>query len=927
MKRRSMISWLNPVALLALLLTLWPAPMPMAPQAAAAGPSTSVEPAAIGLREHGPVPQIAVVTVGQPVVWTNQGTGVHSVTEYPRTFYVYLPLVLRAAGTGVNAPAGVTVGAAALAPPEPLFDSGAIAPGEQFTYTFSLTGTFEYYDSFNPGLVHGTITVLEPSVEVASPVEADSGGLFEGPGGVAVDIEPGDLITDTWLTVSSAPPSVVGVNNQDAIGSLYNVDFDIPDVISGPITITLPYSPEDLLPGMGEDELRAYFFNGLDWILVPSTVDTVQNTVSFTTTHLSAWEIGRLCNGFDGAYDVVEEADYERARDYFSSVSNYRDLFDQLKTSDGETLFNVRADEAKWLASKRLCDLDDYDQAELLEEIGVDATPQEVAEAMMVIGQGLRAQELDSAQLAEIYGAFSDVIDPGITCLHLIDLIDAGLIAGGPAFLHGFVVHVSFSVVTNLFWQIAGVLEVEANATALDYWLDTYSTEPMGSSELEEVAGDQVAGHEPGGQLNPCAYSYTPSKTFFKNTEVYGEYSFTNLYRANALSGDPVYFVVGLQEINDFYEGLVNPVDHVLMLLEYQGQGTSGPEPKVSRIIFDPNWFITCPTAKVELPDIVPGTEVKVTYYFLEGGGLSKKWTTTTWPENYWLCYDCQQNQPPNQPSGPTPANGAGSQSLDVNLGWSGGDPDGDSVTYDVYFEAGDNTPDVLRADDQPETTFDPGTLLAETTYYWQIIAKDEHGLTTDGPIWSFGTGSAPPPGFITIDPNNGAIDDWSSVPVLRDDPNDDSTYGTDLRYEIDKVWVGNNASPPTEFYFRVDYLGVATSANLYRVKFDCNRNGSFSDAVDVYVDYSPEIDIVVQYQGSGGPGEYYPPPEAFGEAFGTGPSSAEWKVGPIALGNVDWSACMGQIDIVFQTAEGGSGPFDSTVSRGYDVTTGTPLP
>jgi hypothetical protein len=157
---------------------------------------------------------------------------------------------------------------------------------------------------------------------------------------------------------------------------------------------------------------------------------------------------------------------------------------------------------------------------------------------------------------------------------------------------------------------------------------------------------------------------------------------------------------------------------------------------------------------------------------------------------------------------------------------------------------------------------------------------------TVQNTVWSFSTGSAPPPGFIIIDPNNGAIDDWSSVPVLRDDPNDDSTYGTDLRYEIDKVWAGNNASPPTEFYFRVDYLGAATSANLYRVRFDCNRNGSFSDAVDVYVDYSPEIDIVVQYQGSGGPGEYYPPPEAFGEAFGTGPSSCgELRKGQPGLG------------------------------------------
>jgi hypothetical protein len=98
-------------------------------------------------------------------------------------------------------------------------------------------------------------------------------------------------------------------------------------------------------------------------------------------------------------------------------------------------------------------------------------------------------------------------------------------------------------------------------------------------------------------------------------------------------------------------------------------------------------------------------------------------------------------NRPPYTPTIRFPPDGATNINVGTDIGWYGGDPDWfDSVTYDVYFEADDSTPDVLVSDDQTGTSYDPGTLEYSTTYYWQIISEDNHAASTPGPIWHFTT-------------------------------------------------------------------------------------------------------------------------------------------------------------------------------------------
>ncbi|KYK22881.1 hypothetical protein AYK21_03500 [Thermoplasmatales archaeon SG8-52-2] len=95
-------------------------------------------------------------------------------------------------------------------------------------------------------------------------------------------------------------------------------------------------------------------------------------------------------------------------------------------------------------------------------------------------------------------------------------------------------------------------------------------------------------------------------------------------------------------------------------------------------------------------------------------------------------------NDPPNIPTNPNPADGETGISVDIIISWTGGDPDGDDVTYDVYF--GDSSPPPLVFDNQTATSYNPGTLELFTTYYWQIVSWDEHGVSTTGPIWNFTT-------------------------------------------------------------------------------------------------------------------------------------------------------------------------------------------
>jgi len=96
-------------------------------------------------------------------------------------------------------------------------------------------------------------------------------------------------------------------------------------------------------------------------------------------------------------------------------------------------------------------------------------------------------------------------------------------------------------------------------------------------------------------------------------------------------------------------------------------------------------------------------------------------------------------NNAPTTPSNPNPVDSATGVSRSPVLSWSCSDPDGDSLTYDVYF--GTDNPLATKVSlGQQATTLGRSGLTGGTIYYWKIVARDSRNNATTGPVWSLTT-------------------------------------------------------------------------------------------------------------------------------------------------------------------------------------------
>ncbi len=171
-------------------------------------------------------------------------------------------------------------------------------------------------------------------------------------------------------------------------------------------------------------------------------------------------------------------------------------------------------------------------------------------------------------------------------------------------------------------------------------------------------------------------------------------------------------------------------------------------------------------------------------------------------------------NTSPVVPHSPVPARGEIGLPVDTVLEWKCFDPDGDTLTYDIYFGTS-RDPEIVERN-LSYSSYDPGRLEAETTYFWRVIAKDHRGGVTEGPLWTFRVNIPPeiPHSPSPLDNSVVLVKDtelyWECIDPDGDDLSYDIYFGTSSNPPLAESGITDNSYSPEEmeegqsYYWRV---------------------------------------------------------------------------------------------------------------------------
>jgi len=198
------------------------------------------------------------------------------------------------------------------------------------------------------------------------------------------------------------------------------------------------------------------------------------------------------------------------------------------------------------------------------------------------------------------------------------------------------------------------------------------------------------------------------------------------------------------------------------------------------------------------------------------------------------ICNDSssQSNQPPFQPSNPSPKNKATNVNIETTLTWTGGDPnEGDTVTYDVYFGK-TSTPPIV-SNNQSYAYYNTGSLDYNTDYYWNIVSWDDNGLCSQGQIWQFRTETyiqPPPQNNPPIADANGPYRGYVNKTITFDASESKDSDGVIEYYRWDFT---NNGKWDTEFIEEVTITYSYSKAGNYSIKLQVKDDLGATDTAE----------------------------------------------------------------------------------------------
>ncbi len=288
----------------------------------------------------------------------------------------------------------------------------------------------------------------------------------------------------------------------------------------------------------------------------------------------------------------------------------------------------------------------------------------------------------------------------------------------------------------------------------------------------------------------------------------------------------------------------------------------------------------------------------------------------------------------PEPPSNPNPENGAVDQGLLPTLSWTCNDPQGDELTYDVYFGEEEIPPLVVSG--QSESIYYPDTLTQYTQYFWKIVARDNQGNTSEGEIWNFTTlvVNLPPDAPSNPVPENGAngqdltsFISWTCADYDNDSLHFDIYFGTDATpplvasSQTETSFYPDTLEQFTQYFWKIvahDSYGNTTEGEIWNFK-------TIQTEVTFEVGAEYEGGIIAYILQAGDPGYEEGLIKGFVAAESDQSTGENWGCETLAISGADGTALgTGQqntLDIVAGCTENGIAAqiCNDLVLSGYD--------